>query len=271
MILKSGCKINIGLNIIGRREDGYHLLESLFYPVHSLTDLVEVVEYNGDILFSQSGITVDCPLDKNLCVKAYRAFTQRYEIGGAKIHLHKRVPFGAGIGGGSANAAAVIHLLNRIYEIGASDDELCLVAGKVGSDVPFFIHNKPLLVRGTGDIFSPTDIDLTGKYITIIKPDFGISTAKAYSMIKPQTPQISLSESLRRDWKQCVVNAFEEPIFALNPRMKEIKEKLYALGSLYVSMSGSGSAIYAISSQPLAIENYFDHEFIHSGILSSEK
>lgn len=265
MILKSICKINIGLNIVGRREDGYHLLESLFYPVHSLYDLVEMIHCEGsEAIFSQSGITVDCPAEDNLCVKAYNAFSRVYNISGVKIHLHKMVPFGAGIGGGSANAAAVIRLLNLLFAIHATEEQLCEIAKKVGSDVPFFIHSKPLMVYGVGDLFEPTDIDLTGQHITIIKPDFGVSTREAYSRITPRKPQHPLKERLKGNWHE-VRNDFEAVI--CNERMREIKNELYILGADYVSMSGSGSAIYALSKECLDISTHFKNEFKHQGIL----
>lgn len=266
MIRKSICKINIGLYITSRREDGYHLLESLFYPVHSLFDLVEVIHSDDDsVTFTQSGIMVECEAEDNLCVKAYRAFCNTYPIGGVRIHLHKMVPFGAGIGGGSANAATVIHLLNIIFSTKASDEQLCEIAKKVGSDVPFFIYNKPLMVYGTGDIFEPTDINLTGRHITIVKPNFAICTREAYSRITPKQPQHQLKEMLKGNWKE-ITNDFEAPI--CNDRMREIKQKLYDLGAYYVSMSGSGSAIYAISNEALNISDNFKDEFTHQGILS---
>lgn len=265
MILKSICKINIGLNITERREDGYHLLESLFYPVHSLYDLVEVIRSEDqNVTFSQSGITVDCPSEDNLCVKAYNAFRKVHNISGVKIHLHKMVPFGAGIGGGSANAAAVIRLLNILFSINATEEQLCEIAKKVGSDVPFFIYSKPLMVYGVGDLFEPTDIDLTGQHITIVKPDFGVSTREAYSRITPKKPQRPLKEQLTGDWRE-ITNDFE--VAVCNERMREIKNELYALGADYVSLSGSGSAIYALSKKNLDISTHFKNEFKHQGIL----
>lgn len=265
MIQKSICKINIGLSVTARREDGYHLLQSLFYPVHSLYDLVEVVMDDEQLLqFSQSGIVVDSSCEDNLCVKAYRAFSERYPIGGVKIHLHKMIPFGAGIGGGSGDAATVICMLNTIFNIGASNEELSLIAKKVGSDVPFFIYNIPLMVEGTGDIFTPTTVNLTGRHITIVKPNFSVSTREAYSRITPQQPTIHLSQKLKGDWSE-VVNDFEAVIS--NDRMRVIKRELYELGAYYVSMSGSGSAIYALSNDKLKFSNNFEGEFTHQGIL----
>lgn len=265
MILKSICKINIGLNITARREDGYHLLQSLFYPVHSLYDLVEVVPSNtSGVEFSQSGLTVDCPLEDNLCVRAYGAFRNHYDVGGVGIHLHKMIPFGAGIGGGSGNAATVIRLLNILFNIHATDDELCTIAKKVGSDVPFFIHSKPLMVEGTGDIFTPTTIDLTGKHITIVKPYFSVSTREAYARITPNEPKIPLTEQLKGDWR-LIKNDFEAVIS--NNRMRAIKQQLYELGADYVSMSGSGSAFYALSNNKLDLYDHFKEEFTHQGIL----
>lgn len=253
------------MNITARREDGYHLLQSLFYPVPSLYDLVEVIASDDRaVQFSQSGLMVECSPEENLCVKAYRAFHEQHNIDGVKIHLHKMIPFGAGIGGGSGNAATVLRILNTIFGIDATDEELCAIAKRVGSDVPFFIYNKPLMVEGTGDLFSPTTVDLTGKQITIVKPDFSVSTREAYSRITPTTPTIHLSEQLKGNW-HAIKNDFEEVIS--NDRMRIIKQKLYELGADYVSMSGSGSAIYALSDNKLELFDNFKDEFTHQGIL----
>ena len=272
MIIKSGCKINIGLDITSRREeDGYHLLHSLFYPVHSLFDFIEVVKSDvNSVIFSQSGIEVDCSSENNLCIKAYRKFSEFHNIGGVKIHLHKNIPFGAGIGGGSSNAAVVIKMLNELFVIGASQDELCKIGEKVGCDVPFFIYDEPLMVSGTGNIFSSSPVDLSGKFLTLIKPNFSVSTAEAYSLIKPNEPNIDLVDRLQmpiQSWKDIILNDFETPIFALNSRMVDIKDTLYNLGADYVSMSGSGSSIYAISDKPLSLGNLFENEFSHCGKL----
>lgn len=267
MILKSNCKINIGLNITEKRiTDGYHLLESLFYPIYGLADLVEVVRSNEPqrVIFSQSGLIVDAPTEKNLCVKAYNAFAARYDIGAVKIHLHKKIPFGAGIGGGSSNAATVIVALNQLFDMQLSDSELCKVASMVGSDVPFFIYNCPKYVTGTGDILNDTDLNLSGRYVTLVKPDFSVNTAQAYSMITPSQPKIALKELLNQDfstWRNNIKNDFEAPIFSLNPLLGEIKSRLYDLGAVYVSMSGSGSVIYAISDSELKVGNEFEGMF----------
>lgn len=278
MILKSGSKINIGLNVVKMREDGFHLIESLFYPVNSLYDLVEVVKSDEkEIRFSQSGIFINCPTESNLCVKAYRVFASHYKIGSVKIHLHKKIPFGAGLGGGSANSAAVLIILNKIFNINATQDELCNIAREIGSDVPFFIYNTPLIARGTGDVFTPSTVDLSGKYLTIIKPSFGVATEKAYSLITPKESKYLLEKSLSRDirfWRDEVTNDFESPIFVLNPCMRELKNMLYNFGAEYVSMSGSGSAIYSISSLSYDIEEFkhalseMDATLIHSDTIT---
>lgn len=265
MILKSGCKINIGLYITERRDDGFHNLESVFYPVNSVFDLVEVVKReDNEVHFSQSGIEVECEMESNLCVKAYRAFASRFSVSGVDIHLHKSVPFGAGLGGGSANAAAVILILDSLFELNADKKILAEIGLKVGSDVPFFIYNKPLMAEGRGEIFSDIDISLEGKYLTIIKPDFAVSTKEAYSRIKPKRPDYPLRESISKnigEWREYIKNDFESAV--CNDRMFEIKELLYSLGADYVSLSGSGSAIFAISGELLNTDNHFVKEFVH--------
>ncbi len=268
MITTANCKINIGLNILERRDDGYHNLSSLFYPVKSLYDIVEVIK-SDSLQLSTSGILVDGEDVDNLCVKAYHTFAKRYNISGAKIHLHKQIPLGAGLGGGSSDAAAVIKLLNNLYDVKATDGELAEVALLVGSDVPFFIYNKPMLVSGRGEKFSECDIDLSGLYINIIKPSYSISTAEAYSGIKPRYPQRALSELIKcniSDWRDNITNDFEESVF--NEEMTEIKSKLYDLGATYVSMSGSGSAIFAISEGEITdIDKIFKEYYIHKSVI----
>ncbi len=266
MIITANCKINIGLRITEKREDGYHNLSTLFYPVNSLFDIVEIVK-SDTLRFSDSGIAIDGATESNLCVKAFNAFNDKYGIKGAAIHLHKSIPFGAGLGGGSSDAAAVIRGLNTLYEVGASDSELCEIAILVGSDVPFFIHNKPMYGEGRGDILSPFDIDLSGWHITIIKPNYGVSTKEAYSKIKPCKENIPLTTLLKRDineWSNLIVNDFETSVF--NDEMHTIKNYLYSAGAIYVAMSGSGSAIFALSREKLHYELDNSH-FIHQSQL----
>ncbi len=268
MILTANCKINIGLYITEKRDDGYHNLSSLFYPVKSLYDIIEIKPSNT-LTFSQSGIAIDGDIDDNLCVKAFNAFNRKHNISGAEIHLHKQIPFGAGLGGGSSDAATVIIGLNQIYGTNLDSKELADIALEVGSDVPFFIYNSPKIVSGRGEIFSSTDTNLTGWHITIVKPDYGVSTKGAYSKITPHHPTASLLEQLKCDigsWQGCITNDFEAVIF--NDRMKEIKELLYAKGAVFASMSGSGSAIYALSKEELVdIDTLFSNEYIHKGVL----
>lgn len=263
MILSLGCKINIGLYVTDKRPDGFHNLQSLFYPLTALSDVVELIPSGGSgVAFSSSGLAVDCDDSDNLCVKAYKAFATQYPVGGVRVHLHKLVPFGAGLGGGSADAAAVILLLNKVFEVGLTPEQLAGVALNVGSDVPFFVYNRPLMVSGRGEIFSETDFSLAGTHITLVKPDYGVSTKEAYAGLHPAFPDERLEEILKRpssEWKSVLRNDFEQSV--CNARMLEIKEQLYNAGAFYVSLTGSGSAIYALSTAPLNTTP-FTHEFV---------
>ncbi len=269
MIQIANCKINIGLNIVEKREDGYHNLVSLFVPVPSLYDIVEVVKAPDGVLFSESGITIGGDVEDNLCCKAYEAFKRHFSIDGAAIHLHKNIPFGAGLGGGSSDAASVIKALNSIYEIGADDDKLAQIALEVGSDVPFFVYNTPMIATGRGEILTHYPINLSGKAITIVKADFSVSTKEAYAKISPKNPENRLDYILKGaidSWRGSVINDFEAVIHP--DKVNDIKDKLYSLGATYSAMSGSGSAIFALSDTPLTgLDEVFKDYFIHQSVL----
>lgn len=257
MVLFPNCKINIGLDILRRRDDGFHEIETLMYPVGGLCDILEIVPadgMHGGALFTSSGLGVDCPAGKNLCVKAYELTRERYGLGGVKIHLHKIIPFGAGLGGGSADASFVIKGLDRLFRLGLSCGEMEELAGSLGSDTPFFINNTPVIAKGRGEIMETFDMGvLAGKLLIIVKPPFGVSTAEAYSGIEPSVPDVPLAERLEakpENWKKNIFNGFEPHIFKKYPELALIKDILYANGAVYASMSGSGSAVFGIFDAP---------------------
>lgn len=271
MILYSNCKINIGLNIIQKRADGFHDIETIMYPLKALFDVVEVVKSGcSGVEYSESGIVVDCPIEKNLCVKAAKLMQSEYNIGGVAIHLHKDVPFGAGLGGGSSNATAVIVVMNTLFKLALSVDVMRELASRLGSDTAFFVENTPQFCEGRGEQLSPIDLNLSGKYIVLIKPNIAISTAQAYAGVTPSTPTTSLKELITQDlstWRGSIANDFEEGIFAKHPELSRIKEELYANGALYASMSGSGSSIYGIFENDPQLDYSDSDFFVHCSTL----
>ena len=254
MLIRANCKINLGLFVTRKREDGYHELETVMLPVRELYDVVEVERIEGEgVLFEGRGIEVDCPADKNLCVRAARLMQERFCVGGVEIKLDKRVPFGAGLGGGSSDATAVIVAINEVYNLGLDKPTLAALAAELGSDTPFFVYNTPQLCTGRGEIMSPADVDLKGLWLAVAKPmNDSVSTKEAYSGIKPKMPANSLAELLtrdRREWQGSVVNDFEPHIFAAHPTIKALKQSMLDSGAVYAAMSGSGSAVFGLFSE----------------------
>lgn len=247
MIVFPNAKINIGLNVVSRRADGYHNLETIFYPV-SVCDALEMVE-SDQIQFTASGIEIDGPPEDNLVLKAYRLLQSEFKLPPVHFHLHKNVPFGAGLGGGSADAAFALKMLNNHFGLNLNDADLENFAAKIGADCPFFIRNKPVFAEGIGNEFQNIEIDLSEYHIIILKPPFSVSTAEAYRNIVPAKPKFSLPEITRTaicDWKYLVINDFEKSVFPKYPQIAELKELLYDLGASFASMSGSGSAVFGI-------------------------
>lgn len=269
MIAYPNAKINIGLNIIRRRSDGYHDIETLFYPLRGLYDILEIIRVEGEgnkMEFSQSGLAVDGPLENNLCVKAYNLLAQRYGMPYVKMHLHKQVPMGAGLGGGSSDAAFTLRMLNGFLERPLSDEELSAVALELGSDCPFFLINRPSIGKGRGEVLETTHVDLSGYWILLINPGIHVNTGLAYAGSSPKPWTVSLAEQVERpvtEWKNQLINDFEQTVFAKYPEIGTIKERLYELGAVYASMSGSGSSVFGIfENEPIVPEEfkpYFHH------------
>ena len=249
MIKFPNAKINLGLDIVERRPDGYHNIETVFYPI-PLKDIVECVPgTHSTTILTTSGNPVDCPMEKNLVYKAYMLLQEKYSLPPVDIFLHKAIPAGAGLGGGSSDASFTLMALNEMFALGLSSDELCEIASKIGADCPFFIHNKPVMATGIGNIFSPVSVSLSGKHLLLVKPDVYVSTKEAYSMVSPRVPEIHIPEILKMpigEWRKYLKNDFEESVFALRPMLAAIKSRLYDCGAVYASMSGSGSSIFGI-------------------------
>ena len=253
MIIFSNCKINLGLRVTGRRQDGYHDVETMMVPV-PWGDVLEILPSDDqEPELTCLGIPVDCPPEKNLVMKAYRAVAQAHPLPPARMVLEKIVPHGAGLGGGSADAASAIMGLNSLFALGMSTDEMAAIAASIGADCPFFIHSRTMLATGTGTTLTPVDVPaLSGLWLLIVKPaTVSVSTREAYAGITPSRPETPLMEVLSRpisEWQAMVVNDFERSIFPLAPEVASLKEHMLSSGALYAAMSGSGSAVFGLFS-----------------------
>lgn len=249
MKLYANAKINIGLNVVSKRPDGYHNLETVFYPV-DMCDFLEITPATGDVTTLQvKGIQVDSSMQDNLVYKAYTLLKQDFDIPAVDIVLEKNVPFGAGLGGGSSDAANTLKALNTMFSLGLSDAELEQYAVRLGADCPFFIKNKPVYATGIGNEFHPIELDLSGYRIEVVKPDVNVSTAMAYRGITPKPSEfnlLNLSQLPLSEWKNHVKNDFETSVFPQFPEIKALKEEMYSKGAVYAAMSGSGSAVFGI-------------------------
>lgn len=250
MLQFPNAKINLGLDILRRRPDGYHDIETVMWPV-GWCDVLEIVPSDSpSTTLTVTGRTVACPPEKNLVMKAYNALAER--VGGlppVDIYLRKIIPDGAGLGGGSSDASFTLKILNEMFSLGLTDEELAEVAAHLGADCPFFIYNRPMLATGTGTDLTPVDVDLEGLHTVIVKPPVSVPTAAAYSAVTPAVPEVPLIERLSlpvEEWQGKVVNDFEPSVFPAYPAVAEVKRRLMDAGAVYVSMSGSGSAVYAL-------------------------
>ena len=316
MITFPNAKINIGLRIVEKRPDNYHNLETIFYPV-ALRDALEVVSLPpvqspspalpegegvppplegvrgrlGDIKGGVSGIVVDTPFENNLIAKAYRLLQKDFPLPAVDVHLHKHIPFGAGLGGGSSDAAFMLKMLNEMFSLKIPTEKLEQYASMLGADCAFFVRNKPVLATGIGNVFQEIDLNLEKYHIAIVKPPVFVSTAQAYASVKPpKSPSRgtwltreasppegvigtlgasqelggSLSEIVQKpisEWKNYLFNDFEQGVFAQFPVIAEVKNELYNCGALYASMSGSGSAVYGIFEEKIELKNIFPKEY----------
>jgi 4-diphosphocytidyl-2-C-methyl-D-erythritol kinase len=254
--LYPNCKINIGLRIVRKREDGYHDLETIFYPVYGLHDELEV-EVSDAFEFIQEGILVDCPIEDNLIVKCYQRMRTKYEqIGNVRIRFQKNIPFGAGLGGGSSDAAHMAIALNEIFALGLTSEQLAQEVRPLGADCPFFIYNTPCYAEGIGDQLKPINCDISGLHLVMIKPECGVPTKEAYGGIVPKgtcehfAPLINPLEPLEPlealEHLPLLTNDFEETVCKVHPEIAAIKKRLQDAGALYAAMSGSGSTVFGL-------------------------
>jgi 4-diphosphocytidyl-2-C-methyl-D-erythritol kinase len=241
-------KINLGLNITAKRSDGYHNLETVFYPV-ALNDVLEIIP-GEELALRSHGLPIVGDPANNLCIQAYRIMKEKFPaLSPVSVYLHKHIPPGSGLGGGSADAVFMLELLCRKFSLELSSKELSAVAAELGSDCPFFILNKPCFGKGRGELLTPVPLDLENYSIVLVHPGISISTAWAFARIKPAIPVKSVREIIGQPvetWKKELSNDFEAPVFAEYPELQELKERLYGSGALYASMTGSGSSLYGI-------------------------
>ena len=247
MIIFPNAKINIGLNIVSRRADGYHNLETIFYPV-ALSDVLEVIEA-PELSFESSGLEIPGRVEDNLCIKGYHLLKRDFDLPPVKIHLHKNIPIGAGLGGGSADAAFFIKLMNQQFELNLADERMISYAKQLGADCAFFIKNKPVFAFERGDEFEPVKLDLSNYQIILVMPPVHVSTGEAFGGIQPAPVKESLMELVYLpvpEWRKYIKNDFETSVFQNHIMIRGVKAALYEAGALFASMSGSGACVYGI-------------------------
>lgn len=260
MITYPCAKINLGLNVVSKRPDGYHNLETVFYPV-PLCDTLEINMSDEKTSLTLSGTPLEGDPEQNLVIKAYRAVCEQHPLPEVKISLDKHIPSQAGMGGGSSDCAFTIKALNEMFNIGMSDDEMRGIASKLGADCPFFINPTPSFAQGIGENLKPIDFSLEGYWISIIKPTFAVSTREAFSRIVPKHPAERCDNIVLgniKDWKGHLINDFEDSVFNIHPELADIKRRFYDMGAVYSCMSGSGSAMVALfENEPPVMEGEY--------------
>ncbi len=265
MIVFPNCKINLGLNILKKREDGFHELETIFYPIpiHDILEIVLLKKLRGQpgIPFSVSGLEIDSIKNSNLCIKALKLLKKKIpQMPSVQLHLHKVIPAGSGLGGGSSDAAFTLKVLNEICGLNLSKEQLLIYAAQLGSDCPFFMTNKPCFSKGRGELLEEINLDLSPYKIVLVKPDISISTRVAFTGIEPATPEISIKEIIKKPisaWKAQLKNDFEKTVLLQYPGIEKIKNDMYSAGAVYSSLSGSGSTVYGIFSKERSIDLSF--------------
>jgi len=248
MIQFPNCKINLGLSILAKRADGYHELETVFYPI-AVSDALEILPA-ANLTMTQSGIAVPGDPAQNLCLKAYHLLKKDFpNLPAVQMHLHKNIPMGAGLGGGSSDGTSTLLILNQQFSLGLNDQQLIDYASQLGSDCPFFVYNKACHATGRGEILTPIHLDLSNYQFLLVHPGVHIATAWAFQQLNPHTKSESIQAIIEKpitDWKNYLINDFEAPVFKAEPTLSAIKDQLYQLGAIYASMSGSGSSLFGI-------------------------
>ncbi len=263
MITFPNAKINLGLQVVEKRPDNYHNIETIFYPIH-LEDAIEVVplaDADREYDLKVYGTPIKGSPEDNLAVRAYKLLKRDFDLPPIHIYIYKHIPMGAGLGGGSADAAFMLKLLNEKFALNLGVEELEGYAACLGSDCPFFIRNRPVFATGTGNVFTPIELSLKGYYLVLVKPDIFVSTRDAYASVVPRQPERHLPELIKHsieEWRELIVNDFEQSVFRFHPEIAAIKDKLYDMGAVYASMSGSGSTMFGIFTESVP---YVDEHF----------
>ncbi len=271
MILFPQAKINLGLNVVAKRADGYHDLETVFFPV-PLCDALEVQPMDGqfpsstDCDLKVTGISVEGDEQKNLVVKAYNMLKQDFpDLARVHIHLHKVIPTQAGMGGGSSDCASMLLLMNELAQLGLTQQQLIDRAARLGADCPIFIINRPAYAEGIGERLQPVDLRLSGWLLAVVRPNISVSTKEAFSLITPKRPARNCRDIVMslpvEEWRNVLENDFEQSVFAIHPEIGEIKHRLYELGAAYSAMSGSGSAVFGLFRKPVDLPSHFPGMF----------
>lgn len=258
-------KINLGLNVVERRPDGYHNLETVFYPVR-IADALEVQTMDAqfpsatDCDLKVTNIVIEGDEQRNLVVRAYQLLKQDFpELPRVHVHLYKCIPTQAGMGGGSSDGAYMLRLLNEQFQLGLTVQQLCGYAQRLGADCAFFVESRPAYAEGIGELLQSIDLDLSGWYLAIVRPDIPVSTKEAFSLITPERPAVNCREVVKQpveSWRGQLVNDFERSVFAIHPELAEVKQRLYDHGAAYAAMSGSGSSIYGLFRQPVMLDEF---------------
>ena len=268
MISFPNCKINIGLYVINKRTDGFHNIETVFYPIN-VNDALDIVKSpDGYFSFQTSGLKMGKDIENNLVVKTYRLLEKELNIPPVHIYLLKKIPHSAGLGGGSSDAAFTLMKLNELFELNLSTEQLQLYASKLGSDCPFFILNKPVIATHKGDAFNDVTLSLKDYRISIVKPNQHVKTVEAYQMIKPHNKSPMLDKLVTQPialWRKSIFNDFEEVIFNQFPEIGKVKDTFYNNGAVYAAMSGSGSAVYGIFKDTIPHMTFPDNYFVFNG------
>jgi len=268
MICFPNAKINIGLRVTGKRPDGYHNIESIIYPI-GLTDILEISEQEKasgkGISLDTTGINIDSHPEENLVFRTAELLRKIYSIPPLSIHLHKLIPIGSGLGGGSSDTAFLLRLLNKKFNIGITEEKLHAIASGLGSDCPFFLNNISAFISGRGEEIQQIPLNLSRLYLVVVYPDIHIDTSFAYSQITPSKSGLSLQKLIKypvSQWKENIFNDFEKPVFSKYPNIRKIKEKLYRMGAIYSSLTGSGSAIYGLFNRETETDGQFGNYMI---------
>jgi len=265
MILYPNAKINIGLNVLNKRDDGFHEIETFMYPI-ALTDILTInfSSDNNKVKLTTTGINIDGDINENLIVKAYKIIDKRYNLPALNFHLHKSIPFGAGLGGGSADCAFAIKGINNLCKLNMSVKQMQDISAELGSDCPFFIENRPAIAKGRGEKLDIYNLNMDNYIFVVVIPPIHISTKDAYSLVKPSKKQQILKESLGVNvklWKNSIYNDFEDSVFVQAPKIESIKSRLYDLGAVYSSLSGSGASVFAIFEKTPKLDSVFPKDY----------